>query len=223
VPAYKGDKLPEVMSRLKSGSPIRILAYGMSLTRGLNVSGYDTVPPYMPCYVDLFTQGLKKQYPTCEISLFNAGLPGARVDWGASYADRYINPVNPDLVIIDFGMNDFWKYTPGEFKTFIRRIIDTVRASNPRAEFLLLSNMKFDPGYVLDTDKYKSFYTGNLAGYREVLHQLEGKGIAEVDMTDISSAIYHIKKAKDCISNPLHANDYLARWYAQAMIATLTR
>ena len=44
-----------------------------------------------------------------------------------------------------------------------------IRASNPNVEFILLSNMKFDPDYVLDSDKYKSFYTGNLEGYSHVL------------------------------------------------------
>jgi len=31
------------------------------------------------------------------------------------------------------------------------------------------------------------------------------------------------KKAKDRIVNPLHPNDYLARWYAQALLATVCR
>jgi hypothetical protein len=38
-------------------------------------------------------------------------------------------------------------------------------------------------------------------------------------MTSTSGFIYARKKAKDCISNPLHPNDYMARWYAQAMAA----
>ena len=83
--------------------------------------------------------------------------------------------------------------------------------------------MKFDPAYVLDSDKYKSFYEGNLEGYSTVLQQMEGNGIINLDMYAISDAIYHRKKAKDCISNPLHPNDYLARWYAQGLSQLLIR
>ncbi len=97
-----------------------------------------------------------------------------------------------------------------------------MRAENPGTEFLLISNMDFDPAYVLDSDKYKSFYTSNMQGYNKVLQQMESEGIINLDMTTLSDSIYLRKKAKDCISNPLHPNDYLARWYAQSLVAILT-
>jgi len=223
VPAYKGDRLPGFMGKLRAGKPVTIVAYGMSITRGLNVSGFDGVPPYMPTYMDLFADGLKWQYPGAAIQLYNAGLPGSTVSWGAQYVSSYVNPFQPDLVVIDFGMNDFWRMPPPEFGDSVRSIIRQVRAVRPGAEFLLLANMKFDPDYVLDSDKYKKYYTDNLAGYRDELASMEGPGIVMMDMTTLSDAIYKRKKAKDCIVNPLHPNDYLARWYAQGMLATLEK
>jgi beta-galactosidase len=221
VPAYKGDRLPRVLGRLRAGTPVTIVAYGMSITRGLNVSGYDGVKPYMPTYVDLFAEGLRWRFPRAPVRMYNAGLPGSTVNWGAQSVSSYINPLEPDLVVIDFGMNDFWRMKPDEFGDSVRSIMRQVRAARPAAEFLLLANMKFDPEYVADSDKYKSFYTGNLAGYRDVLVSMEGPGVAVMDMTTLSDAIYKRKKARDCIVNPLHPNDYLARWYAQAMLATV--
>ena len=221
VPVYKGNKMPHTISKLKSKSSLKIIAYGMSITRGLDVSSYDDVAPYMPGYVDLFCYQLKNKYGYSNIQVYNAGLPGAAVDWGAMYAADYINPVRPDLVIIDFGMNDFWRYTAAQFKGYIQTIIDKVKTQNPNAEFLLLSNMLFDPDYILASDKNKSFYEKNLLGYNLVLQQLESTGIVNLDMTTLSGFIYRYKKAKDCIANPLHPNDYLARWYAQAMVRLL--
>ncbi len=52
---------------------------------------------------------------------------------------------------------------------------------------------------------------------------MQGPGVVMMDMTTLSDAIFRRKKAKDCIVNPLHPNDYLARWYAQGMIALLVR
>ncbi|HEY4156338.1 MAG TPA: GDSL-type esterase/lipase family protein [Puia sp.] len=219
VPAYKGNSMPRTLAKLRSKSPLRIVGYGMSITRGLDVSSYDTVAPFMPTYLQLFTRALKKQFGYGDIQLYNAGLPGAKADWGASYADQYINPLKPDLVIIDFGMNDFWIYKPEEFSAFIQTIIQKVKRANPEAEFLLLSNMKFDPDYVLDPDKNKAFYLGNMEGYNTGLQKLVVTGITDLDMTTISGYIYSRKKAKDCLANPLHPNDYLARWYAQGMAA----
>ena len=217
APVYKGDNMPHVMAKLKAGSPLKIAAYGMSITRGLDVSSYDDVPPYMPTYVSLFARQLGKAYRNKNVKLYNAGLPGSVVDWGAQYADKYIVPLKADLVILDFGMNDFWRMPPEEFKGHIVTIIQKLQKANPKVEIMLLSNLKFDPDYVLDSDKNKAFYQGNMIGYSKVLKDLEAPGIINLDMTTISDAIYARKKAKDCIANPLHPNDYLARWYAQGM------
>jgi hypothetical protein len=118
-------------------------------------------------------------------------------------------------------MNDFWRLTPAQFKGYIETIMSKVKAQNPKVEFLLLSNMKFDPAYILDSDKNKSFYLSNMEGYSKVLQRMETKGVINLDMTAISDFLYQKKKAKDCISNPLHPNDYMARWYAQGMAELL--
>lgn len=223
VPQYKGAAMPHTIAKLKAKQPLKIAAYGMSITRGLDVSSYDDVPPYMPTYVSLFTGQLKKNYHYNNIQLYNAGLPGSLVDWGAQYADEYISAIKPDVVIIDFGMNDFWRYTPEQFKGYVQTILQKIKAKNPKVEFILLSNMKFDPDYMLDSDKNKTWYQANMVGYAQVLKAMEGPGVINLDMTTLSDAIYHKKKAKDCIANPLHPNDYLARWYAQGLTALLSR
>jgi GDSL-like lipase/acylhydrolase family protein len=222
VATCKGNLVPITISKLQSKSPVKIIAYGMSITRGYDASGYDTVAPYMPSYVDLCAHQLKKLYGNNNITMYNAGLPGSIVSWGADYAGAYINPLKPDLVIIDFGMNDFWRYTPEEFKGYIETIIRKVKSKNANAEFLLLSNMDFDPAYIQDSDRNKKFYTDNMQGYKKVLAAMETKGIINLDMTTLSDIIYQKKKAKDCIANPLHPNDYLVRWYAQSMVALFT-
>ena len=219
IPAYKGEKMPNTIKKLISKKPLKIIAFGMSITRGYDVSGYDTVPPYMPTYGELFKYSLKKIYGYNDISFLNAALPGSIVSWGAEYADKYINPIKPDLVIIDFGMNDFWRYTPDQFITYVKTIMNKVKVGNENVEFLLLSNMMFDPDYMLDTDKNKIWYVDNMKGYNMQLQQLEKIGVINLDMTTLSESIYRRKKAKDCLANPLHPNDYLARWYAQGMVA----
>jgi lysophospholipase L1-like esterase len=223
IPQYKGALMPRTTAKLKAKKPLTIVAFGMSITRGMGVSGYDTVAPYMPTYVDMFARKLRKAYRFNNIKLYNAGLPGSVVDWGAQYADKYVNLLKPDLVILDFGMNDFWRITPAKFKGYIETIIKKIKAGNPKVEFLLLSNMKFDPDYILDSDKNKSFYQGNLEGYSQVLAQMEATGTINLDMYEISEAVQHSKKAKDCLVNPLHPNDYMARWYAQGLAQLLIK
>ena len=219
VPAYSGGRLPRLMDKLRSGQPVTIVSYGMSITRGMDVSGYDGVAPYMPTYMELFVRGVRARYPRAAIRFYNAALPGSTVAWGAQHAAQYVCPLQPDLVVLDFGMNDFWRMPPPEFGDSVRSILRSVRGGTPGVEFILVSSMKFDPDYVADSDGNKTFYTGNLAGYHQELRKLEGQGVVGLDMTGISEVVYGLKKPKDCIVNPLHPNDYLARWYAQGLVA----
>lgn len=223
VPEYQGARLPRVIGKLKAGASVKIVAYGMSITRGMDVSGYDGVAPYMPTYVELFARAVQAGYPAAPIEVYNAGLPGSTVAWGAQYASNYVVPLQPDLVLLDFGMNDFWRMPPGEFRDSVKTMIRKIRVGDPKAEFILLSNMKFDPAYVADSDKNKAFYLNNMEGYHRELAALEGPGIAGLDMTDISDRLYREKKPKDCIVNPLHPNDYLARWYAQGLTSLVVQ
>lgn len=222
-PMYKANLLPRTTTILKTHAPLRVVAYGMSITRGFNVSGYDTVPPYMPTYADLFVRSLREAYQDRSVTLFNAGLPGSVVDWGAAYADSYVTALYPDLVILDFGMNDFWRTTPDAFGQYIDTIMAKVRRVNPRVEFILLANMQFDPAYLKNSDGHAAWYRANLLGYATELRRREGPGVATLDMTMLSGYIYDRKKPKDCLANPLHPNDYMARWYAQGLAALLVR
>jgi hypothetical protein len=219
TPAYKADRLPNILEKLRSGKPVNVVAFGTGLIRGMHSSGFDDIPPYMPCYAELFTDGLGKRYGNKAIRLFNAALPGAEVDWGAEYADKYINPLKPDLVILDFGIHDCWKYTPDDYRDYMATIIRKVKAANPRTEFVLVSDMMYDPDYVLDGNEKKDWYRSNMRGYHKALQSLETEGVVGLDMTTLSEAIYQRKKARDCLANPFYPNDYMTRWYAQAMMA----
>jgi hypothetical protein len=53
----------------------------------------------------------------------------------------------------------------------------------------------------------------------ELIHGLEEKPIEKRAGACSRGFLYSHKKAKDCLVNPLHPNDWLARWYTQEMIA----
>src|SRR5262249_39049175 len=124
--------------------------------------------------------------------------------------------LNPDLVLVAFGQNDFWSASADSFANNITNIITTVRNKNPQTEFLLISTMRFDPAYTTNTQYWKA-----VGDYAAKLKAMAGPGVAFVDLTAISEWVYAAKKPKDCVNDPLHPNDYLARWYAQSAVAAL--
>jgi hypothetical protein len=58
-------------------------------------------------------------------------------------------------------------------------------------------------------------------GYVKALRSFVRSGIRLLDMDAISEILMERKKPKDLISDPLHPNDYLARWYAQGLLTLL--
>lgn len=79
---YKGDLLPKTMSKLKNKQALVIQAYGMSITAGLNVSGFagddknfKPTKPYMHSYVDLLGEGLLAKFGG-NITMINGSCGG---------------------------------------------------------------------------------------------------------------------------------------------------
>ena len=220
----KADKLPKTMDKLSKKLPLKIVALGMSITRGFNVSGFagddncGAAAPFMPNYIDMFTNRLKLIYGYNDITTVNASLPGQTSTWMLNKADLYVNPNKPDLVIIDMGMNDT-NLDAATFKSNVEGSMKVIKDKNPDVEFILLGGMLIDPKSsgmdpVATNSKLRSFQTQ--------LSAIEGAnttGVANVDMTTMSDTIFNRKLAKDCLTNYMHPNDYLARWFAQGLVA----
>ncbi len=72
----------------------------------------------------------------------------------------------------------------------------------------------FDPEYTNE-----AVYRDHLRGYATELHSLVGAGVALLDMTAISDALYAAKRQRDLATDPMHPDDFLSRWYAQGLVA----
>jgi lysophospholipase L1-like esterase len=174
------------------------------------------IAPFLPPWIELFTSQLKESFADPAIVLYNASQSGADSAWARRMASRMVGTLKPDLVIVAFGQNDFWSISPDDFEANIRSVIAEVRAANPDAEFLLLSTMRFDPVYSTNSD-----YWNLVTQYDDRLRKLQGPRVQLVDFTAISGAVFAAKEPKDCLNDPLHPDDYLARWYAQSLFAAL--
>ena len=215
-PAFVGDSLPITIGTLKKHASLKIVAYGDSITHGVGASRLSHIRPYLPPWPELFVHRLKEIYNDGDIQFYNSAQSGATSQWADKFAARMVSSLNPDLVIVAFGQNDFWSVSADTFASNIEYVIKTVRNRNPRAEFLLVSTLRFDPAYTTNAQ-----YWNVVGEYADKLKAMTGLGVQFVDLTAISEWVYSAKKPKDCLNDPLHPNDYLARWYAQSLVAAL--
>ena len=216
VQPYVGAELPNTLQRLRARLPLRIVAYGDSITFGLGSSHMRKILPFQPPWADMFAGELRKFWLDPGIVLFNASQSGADSNWARNMADRMVASLHPDLVVIAFGQNDFWSVSPDTFAGNIAAVMRAVRTVNPRAEFVLLSTMRFDPAYASE-----AIYWDRVSQYESRLRAMTTPGVQLVDMTAISGAVFAAKEPRDCLNDPLHPNDYLSRWYAQSILAAL--
>ncbi len=216
IPAYQRNRMSRTLKKLTGRSPITIVATGDSITLGNGTSAFSEIPPYMPTWGELVTHELKRRYGYSNITLYNTALGGMTSAWGEENAERAVASLKPDLVIIAFGMNDFWSLSRDDFLKNTKALMDRIFMKCLSVEFLLVSSMRFDPAYTADPT-----YTGHILEYARALETLAGDGIGFLDMTTLTGALFAAKAPKDFLADPLHPNDFLARWYAQSIVALL--
>jgi lysophospholipase L1-like esterase len=216
IQRYVGNELPNTLRMLRAGKPLRVVAYGDSITYGLGSSHMQKIRPYQPPWADLLIGQLREEWHDPGITFYNAAQSGADSIWAKKMAGRMVASLHPDLVLIAFGQNDFWRVPANAFADNISAVMSAVRQTSPQAEFLLISTMRFDPAYSKDPTYWK-----RVTEYEARLGAMAAPGVQLVDMTAISGAVFAAKEPRDCLNDPLHPNDYLARWYAQSLLAAL--
>jgi lysophospholipase L1-like esterase len=217
---YKGDKLPKTMAKLKAKEPLVMIAFGMSITCGNNTSGFagddknfQVVAPYMHSYVDMLGDALRKKFGS-DVTVYNASCGGKTASWANQYVEYMVTPNNPDLVLLDQGMNDIWGGTATDFKSNIQSAISKIKSKCPNAEIILVNNILPGKG----TGSPGPAGPTRMRAIRDQLATLESVGVTNFPMTQMSDSIYARKGEDQCLANALHPNDYLVRWYTQGLI-----
>jgi lysophospholipase L1-like esterase len=213
VPAFRGAQMPGTMRRLRARDRLVLAVTGDSISEGYNASGFVGVPPHQPAYVDLVASGLTAAYGSA-IAMHNLASAGWTADQGLADAAR-VGALEPDLVIIAFGMNDSGYAAPEDFAANVAGIMSQVRQDARNAEFVLVSPMLPNPEWhypVLD----------RFAGYRDVLGTLCADGKVLADVTTVWQGLLERKSVYDLTGNGInHPNDFGHRVYADVVLSLL--
>lgn len=86
--------LPNFFAKIKSGKPVKIAFLGGSITRAGNG------------YRDQILQWFKAQYPVNQFEEIMAAVSGTGSDFGACRVTKQVIDHQPDLVLIEFAVND---------------------------------------------------------------------------------------------------------------------
>jgi len=124
--------LEATLRLLKSGKKLHIVALGDSLTYGWMVQ---------KGYIDFFSELLTRKYPGSRFVITNKGVPGDTAAGGLQRLQRDVLDLQPDLVFVQFALNDaFCGVSPEQFQSSVTGIIDRIRR-HTAAEILLMSSV----------------------------------------------------------------------------------
>ena len=131
------EKLIKTIKKIFNNEEIIIGALGDSLTYGwMTERGF----------LDFLKDLLIKKYPDISFKIYNRGVPGDTAGDGLRRLDRDIIRFNPDLVMIQFGLNDAYSgISPDQFSRTIDIIISKVREKTDSEIALLTSVALADP------------------------------------------------------------------------------
>lgn len=116
--------LPHVAGKLVAGKPVVIVAFGSSST-----AGYGATSPDFN-YPNRLAAQLRRQYPTADISVVNAGVGGEDAPEMMKRLQKEVIDVHPDMVIWQVGTNAVLRnLDPAETAKIVEEGISRIQAS----------------------------------------------------------------------------------------------
>lgn len=127
--------LEQTLAKLKNAKDLKIVAIGDSLTCGWMVGrGYTAFLKDM----------LSVTFPGSMVQMVDKGMPGGTAAGGLSRVENQVIRHHPDLVIIQFAINDaFSGYTVAEFRENIIAMVSKIQ-NETSAEILLVTSGAMD-------------------------------------------------------------------------------
>ncbi|MDA9407199.1 MULTISPECIES: SGNH/GDSL hydrolase family protein [unclassified Bradyrhizobium] len=116
--------LPHVAGKLVAGQPVVIVAFGSSSTAGYGASSPDFN------YPNRLAAQLRRQYPTADITVINAGVGGEDAPEMMKRLQKEVIDVHPDLVIWQVGTNAVLRnLDPGDTAKMVEDGITRIQAA----------------------------------------------------------------------------------------------
>ncbi len=100
------ERISRFLKRAAVGEELVVAFFGGSITQGSLASSEEK------CYAHLFFEMLSERYPKARFTYVNAGIGGTGSYYGAMRLDEDLLAYRPDLVVLDFSVNDIDNVLP---------------------------------------------------------------------------------------------------------------
>lgn len=203
------ELLPGTIKKLKAGEPLKVIAYGDSITAGGEASSVDL--QYTPRWI---ADSLRKRFPKSQITFENGATGGDTTEQGVARLQEKVLSRKPDLVLIAFGMNDHnvGSVAIQRFEDNLRNMVKQIREKT-EAEVILLSTFPPHPDW--------HFGSHQMEKYAEAMKRVAAEVKAPyVDVYGIWEKVLKRKDPSSLLANNInHPNDFGHWLYVLALDA----
>lgn len=176
------SRLAHVMEKAANGEEITICYLGGSITNGSLAE-----PKEDHCYAYLSTQWWIDTFPNAKINYINAGIGGTDSYLGLSRVDNDVLQYNPDLVIVEFSVNDKYEWNKETYESLLRNIL--LSDSEPAVIALLLTTADLqDMSY--NHSEIASYYSVPVISYSNFLNDSICQGYISWDQVGNEDGIH---------------------------------
>ncbi len=184
VNAGNPARIQKVLAKAKKGEKVTVAVIGGSITAGASA----TKPELR--YADRIATWFKTRFPKAQIELVNAGIGATGSNYGALRAERDLLGHHPDLVVVEYAVND------PNFKEFAITLEGLLRQILKRPQ---------QPGVVL------MFMMNNAGGNAQEWHSKVGEHYG-IPMLSYRDALWpeisdHHLALNDVFADQVHPND----------------
>ncbi len=130
-------RISRAMQRAMEGRPITVGFLGGSITQGCLSSTLET------CYAYLVYRWWRERFPGSEVTYLNAGIGGTSSQFGVARVEEDLLSHNPDVVIVEFSVND---EDNAHFLETYEGLIRKICGSKTRPGVLIVNSVKYDDG-----------------------------------------------------------------------------
>ena len=222
VPESQEKELPGTFEKLMNDELMTIVVVGDSVAGGALSSKTLSISPYAPAYPEMTVDGLRAKYSNKNIRLVNSAVGGTISTFDQNKVNSSIINHNPDLVIINYGMNDSSADRVGIsgdlFRSNIVAHIEYIKEKVPGCEVLLVSSL-YGNRYTFPAEKYEEHATI----LHEIAEEYDGVGVADPQRVE-KYLIEEVGKDYICFTadNMVHPGDLGMRLYTQAILEALS-
>ena len=111
------SRIAKVMQKAARGEKISIVTLGGSITHGSGASAENKR------YANIVAQWWRSAFPTARVNFHNSGIGATGSMLGVHRLDRDVYKYNPDLLVVEFAVNDTSDGTQESYENLIRRVV----------------------------------------------------------------------------------------------------